>query len=177
MVSTSPARSRTSFREGLSVLSTGNNCMVCLADTALRTADSGYLTRRLVDVAQDVIVREGRLWHPARRARPCCRGVGDKFVRHDFVETSVSGRVTATDITDADGNVAEAGTNLTEVLIDKIVEAGHEKIKVRSVLTCQTPTGVCASATASPCKLATWLISARQWALSQHSRLVSLVLS
>ncbi|SER69128.1 DNA-directed RNA polymerase subunit beta' [Corynebacterium cystitidis] len=139
---------KTSFREGLSVLEYFNNSHGSrkgLADTALRTADSGYLTRRLVDVAQDVIVREDDCGtRQGVRVRVAVKS-GDKFVRHDLVETSVSGRVTATDITDADGNVVvEAGTNLTEALIDKIVEAGHEKIKVRSVLTCQTPTGVCA---------------------------------
>ncbi|MHA2788032.1 DNA-directed RNA polymerase subunit beta' [Corynebacterium sp. S7] len=139
---------KTSFREGLSVLEYFNNSHGSrkgLADTALRTADSGYLTRRLVDVAQDVIVREDDCGTRQGVRPPVAEKVGDKFVRHELVETTVSGRVLASDLKDAEGNVLfEAGTDLTEERIDAIVEAGITDVKVRSVLTCQTPTGVCA---------------------------------
>ncbi|WIM68068.1 DNA-directed RNA polymerase subunit beta' [Corynebacterium breve] len=139
---------KTSFREGLSVLEYFNNSHGSrkgLADTALRTADSGYLTRRLVDVAQDVIVREDDCGTRQGVRVPVAERVGDKWVRHDLVETSVSGRVVATDVKDAEGAVIfEAGTDLTEERIDTLVEKGIEQVKVRSVLTCQTTTGVCA---------------------------------
>ncbi|WP_273416624.1 DNA-directed RNA polymerase subunit beta', partial [Corynebacterium appendicis] len=139
---------KTSFREGLSVMEYFNNSHGSrkgLADTALRTADSGYLTRRLVDVAQDVIVREEDCGTHQGVRVPVAEAAGDTFIRHDLVETSVSGRVLAADATDADGKVIlEAGNDLSEERIDALVEAGVKEIKVRSVLTCQTPTGVCA---------------------------------
>ncbi len=139
---------KTSFREGLSVMEYFNNSHGSrkgLADTALRTADSGYLTRRLVDVAQDVIVREDDCGTHQGVKVPVAQLAGDKWARNDLVETSVSGRVSASDAKDADGNVVlEAGSDLTEENIDRLVAAGVAEVKVRSVLTCQTPTGVCA---------------------------------
>ena len=139
---------KTSFREGLSVMEYFNNSHGSrkgLADTALRTADSGYLTRRLVDVAQDVIVREEDCGTRQGVRVPVAVESGDSFVRHDLVETSVSGRVLTADVKDSDDKViAEAGAELTEERIDELVAAGVTQIKVRSVLTCQTPTGVCA---------------------------------
>ena len=139
---------KTSFREGLSVMEYFNNSHGSrkgLADTALRTADSGYLTRRLVDVAQDVIVREEDCGTRQGVKVPVAVENAGVFHRHDLVETSVSGRVLAADATDADGKViAEAGTELSEQRIDDLVAAGITEVKVRSVLTCQTPTGVCA---------------------------------
>ncbi|AKK02254.1 DNA-directed RNA polymerase subunit beta' [Corynebacterium epidermidicanis] len=139
---------KTSFREGLTVLEYFNNSHGSrkgLADTALRTADSGYLTRRLVDVAQDVIVREEDCGTRQGVRVPVAEKSGDKFVRHSLVETSVSGRVLAADATNAAGDVVlAAGTDLGELQIDALVDAGVEIVKVRSVLTCQTATGVCA---------------------------------
>lgn len=145
---------KTSFREGLSVLEYFNNSHGSrkgLADTALRTADSGYLTRRLVDVAQDVIVREADCGTrqgvrvPVAEALTDASGNVTGHVRHSLVETSLSGRALASDVSDASGNVLyEAGTDLTEPIIDELVAAGVAEVKVRSVLTCQTPTGVCA---------------------------------
>jgi DNA-directed RNA polymerase subunit beta' len=145
---------KTSFREGLSVLEYFNNSHGSrkgLADTALRTADSGYLTRRLVDVAQDVIVREddcgtrqGVRVPVAVEAKDADGNVSG-YSRHSLVETSVSGRVLATEVNGADGEVLfEAGADLTETTIDELVARGVTEVKVRSVLTCQTPTGVCA---------------------------------
>lgn len=139
---------KTSFREGLSVLEYFNNSHGSrkgLADTALRTADSGYLTRRLVDVAQDVIVREEDCGTRQGVRVPIGEISGDKVVLSELWETSASGRVIATDVKDANGEVvAEAGSDLTEELTQKLLDAKVTEVKVRSVLTCQTPAGVCA---------------------------------
>ncbi|QPK79510.1 DNA-directed RNA polymerase subunit beta' [Corynebacterium lizhenjunii] len=135
---------KTSFREGLSVLEYFNNSHGSrkgLADTALRTADSGYLTRRLVDVAQDVIVREEDCGTRQGVRVP----IGQDGAIHELWETSASGRVVATDVKDAEGTViAAAGADLDEELTAKLLAAGIGELKVRSVLTCQTPAGVCA---------------------------------
>nr|WP_234457618.1 DNA-directed RNA polymerase subunit beta' [Corynebacterium macginleyi] len=139
---------KTSFREGLSVLEYFNNSHGSrkgLADTALRTADSGYLTRRLVDVAQDVIVREEDCGTRQGVRVPIGEISGDKIVFSELWETSASGRVLATDVKDENGEVvAEAGSDLTEELTQKLLDAKVIEVKVRSVLTCQTPAGVCA---------------------------------
>ena len=139
---------KTSFREGLSVLEYFNNSHGSrkgLADTALRTADSGYLTRRLVDVAQDVIVREEDCGTRLGVQVPIGEESGDKVVLSDLWETSASGRVLAIDVKGEDGEVvAEAGSDLTEELTQKLLDAKVTDVKVRSVLTCQTPAGVCA---------------------------------
>lgn len=139
---------KTSFREGLSVLEYFNNSHGSrkgLADTALRTADSGYLTRRLVDVAQDVIVREEDCGTRQGVRVPIGEESGDKVVLSELWETSASGRVLATDVKDDNGEVvAEAGSDLTEELTQKLLDAKVTEVKVRSVLTCQTPAGVCA---------------------------------
>lgn len=145
---------KTSFREGLSVLEYFNNSHGSrkgLADTALRTADSGYLTRRLVDVAQDVIVREDDCGTKQGIRVPLAVEVKDAqgnvtgYTGHSLIETSVAGRVASVDVKDSEGNVlVPAGENLTDQLIEKLIAAGIAEVKVRSVLTCQTPTGVCA---------------------------------
>ncbi|RRO96671.1 DNA-directed RNA polymerase subunit beta' [Corynebacterium bovis] len=147
---------KTSFREGLSVLEYFNNSHGSrkgLADTALRTADSGYLTRRLVDVAQDVIVREDDCGTRRGVTLPLATPVLDaegqetgEFRRAEFVETSVTGRFLADDATAPDGTVIiEAGNDLGDPDIDRLVAAGVREVKVRSVMTCETATGVCAT--------------------------------
>jgi DNA-directed RNA polymerase subunit beta' len=138
-----------SYREGLSVAEyfiATHGTRKGLADTALRTADSGYLTRRLVDVSQDVIIREQDcgtskgLELPI--AAPNSQGV---LTRDANVENSVFARTLASDVvTEAGEVVATAGDDVGDVLIDKLVEAGIETIKVRSVLTCDSAVGVCA---------------------------------
>ena len=144
---------KTSFREGLSVLEYFNNSHGSrkgLADTALRTADSGYLTRRLVDVAQDVIVREEDCGTTQGIRVPISEEVKDVegnvvgYTPHPMIETSVSGRALAKAVTQGDEVLAEAGDYLTDELVTKLVNAGVDKVRVRSVLTCQTTTGVCA---------------------------------
>ena len=145
---------KTSFREGLSVMEYFNNSHGSrkgLADTALRTADSGYLTRRLVDVAQDVIVREEDCGTRQGVRVPVAEELLDAegnvtgYAPHPLNETTVAGRVLATDASNADGEVVlEAGSDLNETNINKLVDGGVTEIKVRSVLTCETPAGVCA---------------------------------
>jgi DNA-directed RNA polymerase subunit beta' len=147
---------KTSFREGLSVLEYFNNSHGSrkgLADTALRTADSGYLTRRLVDVAQDVIVREDDCGTRRGVTMPLADPVLDaqgaetgSFRRAEFVETAVQGRFLTADATDDNGQVIiPAGVDLGDPEIDKLVEAGVREVKLRSVMTCETSTGVCAT--------------------------------
>ena len=144
---------KTSFREGLSVLEYFNNSHGSrkgLADTALRTADSGYLTRRLVDVAQDVIVREEDCGTAQGIRVPISEEVKDVegnvvgYTPHPMIETSVSGRALAKAVIQGDEVLAEAGDYLTDELVTKLVNAGVDQVRVRSVLTCQTATGVCA---------------------------------
>jgi len=138
-----------SYKEGLTVaeyfIST-HGARKGLADTALRTADSGYLTRRLVDVSQDVIIREPDCGTTkgleVTIARP---GVEGGLIRDENVENSVYSRILAEAVTDANGKVvAEAGSDVGDVLIDALIELGIESVKVRSVLTCESAVGVCA---------------------------------
>jgi DNA-directed RNA polymerase subunit beta' len=139
-----------SYREGLSVAEyfiATHGARKGLADTALRTADSGYLTRRLVDVSQDVIIREDDCGTskgfdlPIAAADP-----SGTLVRDANVENSVYARSLATDAVDEHGNtVGKAGDDVGDVLIEKLISAGVTHIKMRSVLTCESAVGVCAS--------------------------------
>jgi DNA-directed RNA polymerase subunit beta' len=138
-----------SYREGLSVAEyfiATHGTRKGLADTALRTADSGYLTRRLVDVSQDVIIREEDCGTSKGLeltiASPDYTGA---LVRDANVENSVFARTLAADVVTEKGEVlASAGEDVGDVLIDKLVSAGVQEIKVRSVLTCDSAVGVCA---------------------------------
>ncbi|HTU34697.1 MAG TPA: DNA-directed RNA polymerase subunit beta' [Candidatus Acidoferrum sp.] len=133
------------FREGLAVLEyfiSTHGARKGLADTALKTADSGYLTRRLVDVAQDVIINEF----------DC--GTGDGIFVEPILEAGVEveplrdrvvGRVSLEKIKDYEGNViVEINQEITEELANAIQAAGIERVKIRSVLTCESKRGVCA---------------------------------
>jgi DNA-directed RNA polymerase subunit beta' len=139
-----------SYREGLSVAEyfiATHGARKGLADTALRTADSGYLTRRLVDVAQDVIIREP----------DCGTGKGITFtiavkdadgawVRANNAENTVYARNLAADAaTDKGKVIAVAGSDVGDVLINELVSSGVREITVRSVLTCESAVGVCAA--------------------------------
>ena len=145
---TIPRPIKSSFREGLSVVEyfiSTHGARKGLADTALRTADSGYLTRRLVDVAQDVIVREEDCGTdrslPLRIGQ---RGSDGELRKLPNIENTGTGRVLSQDVTDADGNVlAAAEGDLTEALIDTLVNAGVESVRTYSVLVCQAKVGVC----------------------------------
>ncbi|MBQ6698835.1 MAG: DNA-directed RNA polymerase subunit beta' [Oscillospiraceae bacterium] len=136
---------KANFREGLSVLEyfiSSRGARKGLADTALRTADSGYLTRRLVDVSQDVIIRE----------HDCGTTEGiEVFEIRDGGQTieplrdRLVGRFLVEDFTDGQGNVIVSKDKLmTADDAEKIISAGIERIEIRSVLKCRARHGVCA---------------------------------
>ncbi len=143
-----PRPIKSNYREGLSVLEyfiATHGARKGLADTALRTADSGYLTRRLVDVSQDVIIREEDCSTERGLTITVAEDLGGTLVRHPKVETSVYSRTLAADVVDADGAViARAGEDAGDVTIDRVIEAGVTEVKVRSVLTCESRVGTCA---------------------------------
>ncbi|GAA1479737.1 DNA-directed RNA polymerase subunit beta' [Gordonia sinesedis] len=144
-----PRPIKSSFREGLTVAEyfiNTHGARKGLADTALRTADSGYLTRRLVDVSQDVIVRETDCGTERGIVVPLAERQPDgTLIRDPHVETSAYARTLAADAVDADGNViVERGHDLGDPAIEALLNAGITEVKVRSVLTCATGTGVCA---------------------------------
>src|ERR1022692_667277 len=150
---TIPRPIKSSFREGLSVLEyfiSTHGARKGLADTALRTADSGYLTRRLVDVAQDVIVREEDCGTdrslPMRIADRTGEATGPGSLRKlPNIENTGTGRTLAEEVTDTDGRVlGTIGVDLTESQIEEMVAAGVESVRTNSVLVCQAKVGVCA---------------------------------
>lgn len=141
---------KSNYREGLSVLEyfiATHGARKGLADTALRTAESGYLTRRLVDVSQDVIIREEDCG--TRKGLNITIGfVNDEgqVEPDELVETTAFARTLAVDAVDEAGNVVlEAGQDVGDVAIKKLLKAGITQIKVRSVLTCDAPIGTCAA--------------------------------
>jgi DNA-directed RNA polymerase subunit beta' len=133
------------FKEGLTVLEYFNSTHGArkgLADTALKTANSGYLTRRLVDVAQDCIITQ----------YDCgtSRGIGvramiDAGTVVASLATRILGRTTAEDVKDPTSSkiLMKKGTLLQEPEVDVIVKGGVQELKIRSVLTCETKSGVC----------------------------------
>jgi DNA-directed RNA polymerase subunit beta' len=133
------------FREGLTVLQyfiSTHGARKGLADTALKTANSGYLTRRLVDVAQDVIVTEidcgtedGMIVTPLLEGGEVIQAIGDRLL----------GRVALEDIYDPYTNevLVKANEELTEDSVKKLDEAGIERVLIRSVLTCRAKRGIC----------------------------------
>jgi DNA-directed RNA polymerase subunit beta' len=151
-----PRPIKANFREGLSVLEyfiSTHGARKGLADTALRTADSGYLTRRLVDVTQDVIVREADcgtergipVTVAMRQPVPGKKGEFE-WTRGRAVESQALSRVLAQDVVDPDKGkqvLFEAGTQIDEQVIDALVEYGVEEVLCRSVLTCDSRVGVC----------------------------------
>lgn len=144
-----PRPIKSNFREGLSVLEyfiSTHGARKGLADTALRTADSGYLTRRLCDVAQDVIIRE----EDCGTDRGLVLQIGVRqesggLVKFDHVETSVFGRTLADDVEVNGVVIAKAGIDLGDRNIDELVAAGVDEVKIRSVLTCDSKVGQCAA--------------------------------
>ncbi|HWA01049.1 MAG TPA: DNA-directed RNA polymerase subunit beta', partial [Caulobacterales bacterium] len=135
------------FKEGLSVLEYFNSTHGArkgLADTALKTANSGYLTRRLVDVAQDCIITEEDCGTQDGIAMSAVIDGADIVVS---LGTRILGRTTATDVVDPSTGevIAPAGAYLDEDLVSAIEKAGVQAVKARSVLTCETRTGVCAA--------------------------------
>ncbi|MHC5797744.1 DNA-directed RNA polymerase subunit beta' [Lacisediminihabitans sp. FW035] len=139
-----------SYREGLSVAEyfiATHGARKGLADTALRTADSGYLTRRLVDVSQDVIIREDDCGTTKGLDMPIAvQDAAGNWALDVNVENSVYARSLAADAVNDKGEViAQAGADVGDVLLDTLLAAGVHNIKVRSVLTCESAVGVCAT--------------------------------
>lgn len=134
------------FKEGLDVLEYFNSTHGArkgLADTALKTANSGYLTRRLVDVAQDAIISEVDCGSDNGIKMRAIIDAGQVVAS---LGIRILGRSAAEDVTDIDGNVLVAkGTMIEESHIEKINAAGIQEVKIRSVLTCETKNGVCAT--------------------------------
>lgn len=136
---------KSSFAEGLDALEyfiSAHGARKGLSDTALRTADSGYLTRRLVDVSQDIIVRE----------HDC--GTHEGIMTYDIkdgnqiiekMEERLLGRYVVEDVYNPETNelIVDKDTMITEAIAEKIVNAGIEKLEVRSVLGCRSKHGVC----------------------------------
>ncbi|MHB8063172.1 MAG: DNA-directed RNA polymerase subunit beta' [Ruminiclostridium sp.] len=137
---------KSNFREGLNVLEffiSTHGARKGLADTALRTADSGYLTRRLVDVSQDVIVRE--LDCGSEKGIEITDVKSGSEIIEPLSERLV-GRYTIEDIYDANTKelIVTKDDAIDEHIADRIVKSGIKKIRIRSVLTCQSLVGVCA---------------------------------
>ena len=133
------------FKEGLSVLEYFNSTHGArkgLADTALKTANSGYLTRRLVDVAQDCIITDEDCG-TSRGIK--VRAIIDAGQVVASLASRILGRTTAEDVRDPSSNemLVANGTLLEEPHVERLVAAGVQEIKIRSVLTCETVTGVC----------------------------------
>lgn len=133
------------FREGLTVhqyFNSTHGARKGLADTALKTANSGYLTRKLVDVAQDSIITEydcgtidGFEITPLIEGNDIVEGIGDRIlgrVAQDDIFDPISGEV-----------IVPAGVEIDEALVAKIEDAGISRVGIRSVLTCQTRRGIC----------------------------------
>ncbi|MCO6484231.1 MAG: DNA-directed RNA polymerase subunit beta' [Saprospiraceae bacterium] len=134
------------FLEGLSVLEyfiSTHGARKGLADTALKTADAGYLTRRLVDVAQDVVIREvdcGTL----RGIETSALKDQDKVI--ETLTSRIQGRYTLYDVyhPETEEIILKAGEYISEEMADEIQRLGIESVHIRSVLTCETREGVCA---------------------------------
>jgi DNA-directed RNA polymerase subunit beta' len=137
---------RSSFREGLDVLEyflSTHGARKGLADTALRTADSGYLTRRLVDVSQDVIVREDDCGTEEGIYVEAIGPKGKNAV--EPLSERCIGRYTAEEIADPESGdvIVEDNTLINRKKMDQIEAAGIDRVKIRSVLTCEAQHGVC----------------------------------
>ena len=138
------------FRQGLSVLEyfiSSHGGRKGLADTALKTADSGYLTRRLVDVSQDVIVREDDCMAGSKKPRGMVVKaiIGPNGEVIEGLEDRIQGRFVAEDIKDKDGRViVPVNGFVTDALAKEIVSAGIEQVSIRSVFSCNSRYGVCA---------------------------------
>ncbi len=141
---------KANFREGLTVLEyfiSTHGARKGLADTALRTADSGYLTRRLVDVAQDVIVREidcgteeGIVVEKIKDGTEVIENLADRIMGRIAFENIVDPETG--EIIVAQGQMITNDKN-SNYAVDRIIQAGIDKVKIRSVLTCKSRHGVC----------------------------------
>src|SRR5438128_9556027 len=135
------------FREGLNVLQyfiSTHGARKGLADTALKTANSGYLTRRLVDVTQDLVVIEEDCTTQQGMAMKALVEGGEVV---EALRERILGRVTATDVYNTENQeiLVAAGTLLDEDTVERIESLGIDEVKVRTPLTCETRYGICAS--------------------------------
>jgi len=139
---------KSNFREGLDVLEyfmSAHGARKGLSDTALRTADSGYLTRRMVDVSQELIIRE----------MDCCEGRDDIYGMKvkaftngkemiEGLKDRITGRYSCEEIKDNDGNViVKKNHMITPSRAKKIIDNGIEEVKIRTILTCHSHSGIC----------------------------------
>ncbi len=136
---------KANFREGLTVLEyfiSTHGARKGLADTALRTADSGYLTRRLVDVSQDVIVREKDCGTEEGLELQAIREDGEIL---EPLSERIIGRVPIEDLINPETGevIVEKNQEVTEEKMDQIASAGIEEVNIRAILTCKTQNGVC----------------------------------
>lgn len=142
---------RSNFREGLTVLEffiSTHGARKGLADTALRTADSGYLTRRLVDVSQDIIIREDDCF---ARLGEEVKGIWVSEIKdgNEVIESlkdRIEGRYAAEDVLDPNTGevIVPKNHEITEETANAIVAAGIDKVYIRSIMTCRAEIGVCA---------------------------------
>jgi DNA-directed RNA polymerase subunit beta' len=144
-----PRPIKANFREGLTVLEyfiSTHGARKGLADTALRTADSGYLTRRLVDVAQEVIVREDDCGSdrgmPVRIASRTPDGRREA-INKSILDTKLFGRVLAEDVKEGRTMVMAKGTLMGDVEVRRLMDSNADDVHVRSGLTCDAVVGVC----------------------------------
>lgn len=138
---------KSNFREGLDVLEyfmSAHGARKGLSDTALRTADSGYLTRRLVDVSQELIIREVDCCEGKEAPGMYVTAFMDGNEEIESLQERITGRYSCETITDAEGNViVKANHMITPKRAAAIVKTGVERVKIRTILTCKSHVGVC----------------------------------
>ena len=140
---------KSNFREGLDVLEyfmSAHGARKGLSDTALRTADSGYLTRRMVDVSQELIIREIDCCE-GREAVPgmSVKAFMDGKETIEGLQDRITGRVSCEDIYDNDGNlIVKKNHMITPARATRIMAKGTNRVKIRTILTCRSHSGICA---------------------------------
>jgi DNA-directed RNA polymerase subunit beta' len=142
-----PRPIKSNFREGLTMLEyfiSAYGARKGLADTALRTADAGYLTRRLVDVSQDVIVRERDCETENGLTKTIGEVVNGVVEESKYAQTAVLSRSLAKDVVSAGGEVlAQRGDYVTQNLLDSFIAGGVTEITIRTILTCENKLSAC----------------------------------
>ncbi len=140
---------KSSFKEGLNVLEyfiSAHGARKGMADTALRTADSGYLTRRLVDVSQDLITKDTDCFEGKEVRGMLVEAIKEGNELIEALENRITGRWSINNIVHPQTGeiLAHADTMITKKLAGEIVKAGVEKVYIRTVFTCESKNGVCA---------------------------------
>ncbi len=145
---------KSNFREGLDVLEyfiSAHGARKGLSDTALRTADSGYLTRRLVDIAHDLIIKEDDCCHEGQEIPYMEVGKFEEGVEKiESLKERITGRVIAETIVDSETGetIIEANQLITKLIVDRIIKelnrTNRETVKIRTVLSCKSKNGICA---------------------------------